>query len=242
MKDDLDMALDSEYNNAGELLGFDVLEGGDLINALDNLPPVKKFQVMKKLTKGTKLSRGSRAEIEKFFKQMPDHVKKELLKGALRLADYTIYSLKAASSKTIKMFEPQDDKEVGLRNISNSKLSKNQVFLVSGIYMLAGVASGTTPDQIKSTNFKSIASIGAMANGEFSLKSNRKLIVPENMPNRKFCTLNNQPVEQGYWKLDNPRLIKDEEVIEFVIELGTMNNITNNTHIWIGLDGTGTTP
>lgn len=239
---DLDMALDSEYNNAGELLGFDVLEGGDLIGALESLPPVKKFQVMKKLTRGTKLSRGSRAEIEKFFKQMPEHVKKELLKGSLRLADYTVYSLKAAASKTIKMFEPQDDKEVSLRNISNSKLPKNQVFLVSGIYMLAGVAPGTSDDEIKSTNFRSINNFAAIANGEFSLKANRKLIVPENMPNRKFCTLNTPPVEQGFWKLDNPRLIKDEEIIEFVIELGTMNAIPNNTHIWIGLDGTGTTP
>ncbi len=242
MNDELDLALDSEFNNAGELLGFDALEGGDVIGALDRLSPIKRFQVLKKLTKGTKVSRGSRGEIEKFFKQMPTNVKTELLKGGLRLADYTIYSTKAADAKTIKMFEPQDDKEVGLRNISNAKLPKNQVFLVSGIYMLAGEAAGGSVDEIKSTNFDSIYSIPAIANGEFSLKSNRKLIVPENTPNRKFCTDNNTFVNMGYWKLDNPRLIKDEELIEFVVELGTVTGIPAETQLWVGLDGTGTTP
>ena len=86
--------------------------------------------------------------MEKFFSQVPAHVQAELKKGGVRLADYTIYSMKPINSKTIKMFEPQDDKEVGVRNISNAKLPKNMVFAVSGIYLLTGTNPEPTNPEV----------------------------------------------------------------------------------------------
>jgi hypothetical protein len=170
-------------------------------------------------------------------------VKASLIKGDLRLADYTLYSIKPVNSKTIKLFETQDDKEVGLRNISNAKLPKNFVFLVSGIYLLAGVSTDVNDkDKTKATDFRSVNSFPALANAEFSLKANKKQIIPEGNIVRKFITDNDHSRQLGYFKLDNPRLIKDDELIEFIVELGTMTGLDPNTVIYVGLDGTGTTP
>jgi hypothetical protein len=234
----IDEMMNSEYNNVGELFGFDALE-----KATRHLAPVEKVKAISQLSRQVNGSRRSRAEMEKFFKQLPGHVKQELVKGTLRLADWTIYSVKRITSKTIKMFEPQDDKEVGVRNIANAKLPKNSVFLVSGIILLTGVSTDIgDPEANKAINFRSISTIPAIANGEFSLKANKKQIIPENQSNRRFVTDNDTTLQWGYYKLDNPRLIRDEEVIEFVIELGTQFGIPSEQFLYVALDGTATTP
>jgi hypothetical protein len=74
------------------------------------------------------------------------------------------------------------------------------------------------------------------------LKANRKQIVPENQSVRRFSTDNDMTVPLGYYKLDNPRLIRDEELIEFTVELGTQFGVPAGQYIYVGLDGTGTTP
>ena len=233
-----DELMNSEYNNVGELFGI-----GELERATAHMSPVKKAMFIRKIAGQVHGSRKSRAEMEKFFKQLPKHVKGELLKGGVRLADYTIYSTKLITSKTIKMFEPQDDKEVGIRNISNAKLPKNMVFLVSGIYLLTGVSKDIkNPEATKAIDFKSVTSLPSLTCGEFSLKANRKQIIPENQSIRRFATDNDTTVPLGYYKLDNPRLIRDEELIEFTVELGTMFEIPKEQFIYVGLDGTGTTP
>lgn len=243
MSDAIKTILDSEYNNVGDLMGIDDALMGELSARMGNMNFADKVNLIKKTSNKPTNSRGSRAEFEKFFKEVPNEVKQALLKGDLRLADYTIYSIKSVNSKTIKMFETQDDKEVGLRNIANAKLPKNFVFLVSGIYVLAGVAADKdNKDKVKATEFKSVNLIPAIANAEFSLKANKKQIIPEGNIIRKFITDNNHLSNLGYFKLDNPRLIKDDELIEFIVELGTMEGIDPATQLYVGLDGTGTTP
>jgi hypothetical protein len=236
-------AIDSEYNNVGDLMGIDDAMMGEVSELMGRMNTADKVKFFKKVSGKSSLSRGSRAEFEKFFKEVPTGVKASLIKGDLRLADYSIYSIKPVNSKTIKLFETQDDKEVGLRNISNAKLPKNFVFLVSGIYVLAGLSADINDkDKTKATDFKSIATIPSLANAEFSLKANKKQIIPDGNVMRKFVTDNNHLSNLGYFKLDNPRLIKDDELIEFVIELGSMINIDPNTAVYVALDGTGTTP
>jgi hypothetical protein len=145
------------------------------------------------------------------------------------------------TSKTIKLFETQDDKEVGLRNVSNAKLPKNQAFLVSGVFLLAGTSADGTKDKIIATEFKGLEAFNTIANGEFSLRSNKKQIVPETS-NVVFKTAGNKNVPVGYYKLANPRLIHDDILIEMTIELGSMDSIPQNTYIYAGLHGTITTP
>jgi len=243
MSDLIKSAIDSEYNNVGELMGIDDALMGEISELMGNMNTADKVKFMKKISSKPMNSRGSRAEFEKFFKEVPDNVKKQLMDGDLRLADFTVFSMKQVKSKTVKMFEPQDEREVGLRNIANGKLPKNFVFLVSGIYLLAGVAEDATDiEKVKATDFRSVLQFPAIANAEFSLKANKKQIIPEGNIVRKFITDNNHLNNLGYFKLDNPRLIKDDELIEFVVELGTMQGLDAKTFLYVGLDGTGTTP
>lgn len=229
-----------EYNNQGALLGLEGAEEQELLGALRRMNPIQRMKTLTKMT-STSSSRGSRAEMEKFFGELPPHIKEGLVRGELRLADSTIYSIKAVSSKTIKMFETQDDKEIGLRNVSNAKLPKNQAFLVSGIYLVAGTAADATKDKIVSAEYKGLENFPTIASGEFSLKSNKKQIVPETS-NVVFKTSANHLVPVGYYKLANPRLIQDDILIEMTIELGSMDSIPANTFLFAGLHGTITTP
>ncbi len=230
-----------EYNNQGGLLGIDTLENQELMSVLSRMNPVKRQRTINKLASSGPASQGSRAEMEKFFPELPQSIKDGLKKGDLRLADTVIYSIKPASSKTIKMFESQDDKDTGIRNVSNAKLPKNQAMLVSGIYILAGVSADATKEKIAATDFKGLELIPALANGEFTLVSNRKQIVPPTS-NSVFKTSSYHTVPLGYYKLANPRLILDEIPMEFTIELGSLDGVAANTQIYVGLHGTITTP
>jgi hypothetical protein len=230
-----------EYNNAGALLGIDGNFDEELLGQLKRVNPIQRQKLVNKITSTGARSRGSRGEMEKHFGELPAHIKSGLAKGELRLADSVIYSIKPVSSKTIKLFETQDDKEVGLRNISNAKLPKNQAFLVSGIVLLVGKADGTGKDKVIGTKFGRIENYPAIANGEFSLKCNKKQIVPET-PNLLFKTDQYHRTPIGYYKLANPRLIQDDMLIEMVIELGSMEGLEENTYIYAGLHGTITTP
>jgi hypothetical protein len=230
-----------EYNNAGALIGIEGIDDNELLGALRRMNPIKRQRTINKLANPGAPSRGSRAEMEKFFGELPAHIKEGLARGELRLADTTVYSIKPVTSKTIKMFETQDDKEIGLRNISNAKLPKNQALLVSGIFLLAGTSADATKDKIIATEYKGLESFNAIANGEFNLKSNKKQIVPETS-NAVFKTAANHLVPVGYYKLANPRLIHDDILIEMTIELGTTDGIPANTYIYAGLHGTITTP
>jgi hypothetical protein len=232
-----------EYNNAGALLGGinGVFDHEEIMGALRKMNPLQRFRSLNRLTNTGVISKGSRAEMEKHFGELPPHIREALAKGDLRLADTIIYSVKPVTSKTIKLFETQDDKEIGLRNVSNAKLPKNQALLVSGIILLAGVSADATKDKIMATNFDKLESFPAIANGEFNLKANKKQIVPETSCN-VFKTLNNHFSAVGYYKLHNPRLIHDDILIEATIELGTMEGVLPNTQIYCGLHGTITTP
>ena len=230
-----------EYNNQGALLGIDGVEGEELLGALRRMNLIQRQRTINKLSNTGSSSKGSRAEMEKHFAELPANIKEALVRGELRLADNTIYSIKPVTSKTIKLFETQDDKEIGLRNISNAKLPKNQALLVSGIYLLAGTAADASKDKIIATNFKGLEEFPAIANGEFNLKTNKKQIVPET-GNIIFKTSNNTNVPMGYYKLANPRLIQDDVLVELTIELGSTDGIPNNTYIYAALHGTITTP
>jgi len=230
-----------EYNNQGALLGLDGAEGEELLGALRRMNPIQRQKWVNKLSHPGAMSKGSRAEMEKHFAELPAHIRQGLAKGELRLADTVIYSIKPVTSKTIKMFETQDDKEIGLRNVSNAKLPKNQALLVSGIVLLAATAADATKDKVIAANFDKIESFPAIANGEFSLKSNKKQFVPETS-NTVFKTSNMHIIPVGYYKLANPRLIHDDVLIEFTVELGTTAGVPDNSYIFAGLHGTITTP
>ena len=233
-----------EYTNQGGLIGLDgndeeLMDG--VMGALKKMHPLKRARAMHKLSMPGHASRYSRAEMEKFFNELPAHIKEQLKKGELRLADTLIYTIKPVTQTTIKMFETQDVQEIGLRNVSNAKLPKNQAMLVSGIVLLAGVsASANIPDVMK-TAFSGIEAMPSIVSGEFYLNGNKKQLIPETS-NYVFRTAGYTMYQAGYYKLHNPRLIYDDVLIEFVVELGGMTGIAANTQLFAGLHGTITTP
>lgn len=230
-----------DYNNHGALLGMDGLDGEELLGALKRMHPVKRAATIAKLAHPGAASKGSRAEMEKHFKELPQHIRESLRKGELRLADTIVYSIKPVTSKTIKMFETQDTKTIGLCNISNAKLPKNQALLVSSISLLAGVSADATPDKVMSTDYKGIELIPALVTGEIDLKANKKQIMPETSCDI-FKTYGYAMTRVGHYKLSNPRLIHDDVLIELTLQLGTMNGIAPNTYVYAALHGTITTP
>lgn len=230
-----------EYNNTGALLGVDGLDGDELLGALRRMNPIARAKTINKLSSPGHTSRGSRAEMEKHFGELPSNIKEALVRGELRLADNVIYSIKQVTSKTVKMFETQDSKSVGICNVSNAKLPKNQAFLVSGITLLAGTSADLTKDKIMATNFAGIEAYPALATGEINLKANKKQILPETSCSI-FKTANYHLKPLGYYKLANPRLILDDVLIELTVELGTTDGLQANTHIFAAMHGTITTP
>jgi hypothetical protein len=238
----IELIEQSPLNNIGALLGLEGQEDNqELLGALNRMNPIRRALAVNKLTAPMAASRGSRAEMEKHFKELPKHIQEGLINGDLRLADEIIYSIKPVTSKTIKMFETQDDKEISLRNISNGKLPKNQALLVSGIYLLAGVSADTSKESVMATAFGKLEDFPAISNGESNLKANKKIILPETS-NQMFKTSGYNLVPVGYKKLSNPRVIHDDIQIEFTIELGTLQGIPSNTYLYVGLEGTITTP
>jgi hypothetical protein len=96
-------------------------------------------------------------------------------------------------------------------------------------------------DDVKTTKFEPIENVGAIANGEFKLKANKKQLVSDTS-NRNFVTTEFNMVPKGFYKLANPRLIHDDIDIEFEIELGTISGVDANAVIYVGLTGTATIP
>ena len=76
-----------EYNNQGALLGIEGIEDNELLGALRRMNPIQRQRTVNKLANTGGNSRGSRAEMEKHFGELPVHIKESLLKGDLRLAD-----------------------------------------------------------------------------------------------------------------------------------------------------------
>jgi hypothetical protein len=241
MLDALGMLAKSEYSNAGELLGLGELDN-ELMGYLGSMDAVSRMKVMRKLFKNNAPSQGSRAEMEKFFNELPKHIKEGLLSGKLRLADTVVYTVKPINgAKTVKLFESQDIKEIGLKSLSQARLPKGSALLVSGIILLQGVAASLASDDVKSTVFDTIDTVGAISTGEFSLKANKKHLV-DSTSNYVFKTKDFTSVTKGYYKLANPRLIHDDVDIEWEIELGTVTGINANTVLFGGLHGTITIP
>lgn len=217
---------DFEENIHGELMGVPSRNR-------EFLPPLK----------------GSRAEMKRHFKELPTHILQQLRAAKLRFGDKIIYSIRGiGGSRVVKFFETQDQKQIGLRSLSAAKLPKNQAMLVSGIFLLAGVAPAANPgnpteDEIKATQFRALPTNTGFApilNGEFTLKANDVRLVPE-ISMRVFANEFAFQWPVGYYKLDNPRLIQDEHEITATVETGTVQGIPTDTFLYLGLHGTMTT-
>jgi len=220
----------SEHNLLGAITEDDFLEALDTAPAQTKKKFFKKMQMQSRV-QTTATSSRSRAEFEKRIHLLPTEIQKGLASQSLQAVDTVIYVVKSvAGSKVVKMFKDDDNKVVGISNISSGKLEKGNFFLLYGVQLMAGIAEAN--ETAADVNFNIIPDY--VRNGEFEFKANGTVLVP-NTSNEAFFT-EGRDVFKGLYILDNPKVIKDQQAIEFNLEWGT--NAPANTYLKAILRGT----
>lgn len=223
---------ESEHNLLGSM------NEAEFLGAVEQAPAEEKarfFRKTKEIAKQSagKNARGSRQDFESRISLLPREVQKGLASKSLQSVDISYYAVKdITNSKVVKMLRDDDNKTVGYTNISSAKLEKGAFFLLHAIRLTYGVADqgvnnplsvnfGQTPDYIR--------------NGEFEFKANGAVLIP-NTSLEVFNTNGNARLVTGTYILDNPKLIRDQQTIEFNLEWG--NNAPQGAYLKVILIGT----
>lgn len=230
-----DEFLGSEYDNSADLMGIET-NGGDLLGRIARLPKDRQSAALRSLMRQS-VSVGdnnSRKELEKKFAQLPKDIKEGLIKQRLQLVDTRFYIIKDIAGKlTIDVFQGTDNKNVGLGNIANQKLEKDNWFIVSAIRMLYG----ESPEGKEKADFKELPPV--VINGEFELEAGQKKIVGL-ITNEVFDTRNKTDVSIGYYKLDSPKIIEPQVEIKMPVKFASAAN--PNSYLKVVFIGTSVVP
>ncbi len=213
---EVEMLLDGEFGNVGELFGIETDTFNSLLGAIKKLPPAKRYKAAKKLLQGQTitLQRGSRYEMEMRFGQLPEDVRMGLLKKRLQLVDQRFYVVKEVTSKSsIDMFIGTDQKATGLASIANSKLEKDNWFLLAGLK----TAYAVSPTK-EAADFYLIPPF--IRNGDFELEAGGKKILPQ-IDAEIFNTRDRQDVEVCSFKLENAKVIEPQVEIKMPFKFAT---------------------
>lgn len=235
---DLKGLLEGEYSNNADLLGAD--EGADLLGRISRLPKDQQGKALKQIMKrgGSGYGNGSsRAELEQRFSQLPKEIRDGLLNKRLQLADTRFYVVKDIQAKnTIDVFQGTDQKGVGLGNLANQKLEKDNWFILFAIRMLYAenpIASGGG----NTADFTEIHPI--VRNGEFELEAgNKKLIGLQECS--CFDTRNRHDLPIGYYRLESTKIIEPQVEIKMPIKFSTVANA--NALLRVSFIGTSVIP
>jgi hypothetical protein len=220
----------SEYN----LLG--AMNENEFLQALDMAGPNEKKRMFRRMQQQSRsvsaiTGKGSRAEFEKRLNLLPGDIQQGLANQTLQAVDTAYYVVRSiAGSKVVKMLKDDDNKVVGTSNISSAKLEKGNHFLLHGIQLLGGTAEAN--ETMGSVNFVMIPDY--VRNGNFEFKANGTVLIPNT-----YCEVFNTEGKdsfQGLLILDNPKMIRDQQPIEFNIEWA--DNAPANTYLKVILRGT----
>ena len=220
----------SEYNLLGAMSEDDFLQALELSGPNDKKKLFRKMQNQSRAVSTATGSR-SRAEFEKRISLLPKEIQQGLASQSLQAVDTAYYVVKTVSgSKVIKMFKDDDNKVVGTSNISSGKLEKGNYFLLYGIQLLGGV--GDSGDSAGTVNYDVIPDY--VRNGEFEFKANGTVLIP-NTSCEVFQT-EGKDIFKGLFVLDNPKIIRDQQSIEFNVEWSA--NAPSNSYLKAILRGT----
>jgi hypothetical protein len=220
----------SEYNLLGAMSEDDFLQALELSGPNDKKKLFRKMQNQSRAVSTATGSR-SRAEFEKRISLLPKEIQQGLASQSLQAVDTAYYVVKTISgSKVIKMFKDDDNKVVGTSNISSGKLEKGNYFLLYGIQLLGGV--GDSADSAGTVNYDVIPDY--VRNGEFEFKANGTVLIP-NTSCEVFQT-EGKDIFKGLFVLDNPKIIRDQQSIEFNVEWSA--NAPSNSYLKAILRGT----
>lgn len=193
----------------------------ELLMALEGANPQAKKTFSKAIrqfarSRNQATSKGSRGELEKRLHMLPRDIQEGLARHTLQAVDAAFYVVKEVSgSKVQKLLKDDDNKVVGLSNISSAKLEKGNLFMLNGLTLLAGTAG--TNETAHDVNFTVVPDY--LRNGEFEFIANGTTLI-QNASNELFNT-SGQTLPVGHYRLDNPKLIKDQQTIEFNLEWGS---------------------
>jgi len=220
----------------GEFSLLGAVSDEELIMAMETASPVAKANFARTVKNFAKQksqvpSRGSRGELEKRIHMLPKEIQEGLAKQSLQAVDAAFYVVKDISGgKVQKIFKDDDNKVVAQSNISSAKLEKGNLFMLYGLTLLAGTAGDT--ETVNDVNFTVLPDY--IRNGEFEFNANGTTLI-QNASCELFNTTN-QNVPVGHYVLDNPKIIKDQQTIEFNIEWGA--NAPAKTYIKAIMRGT----
>lgn len=232
--ENLNGMLSGEYNNSADLLGAD---GDELLGRISRLPKDQQGKALKQIMKrggGGGGAGNSRQELEQRFNQLPKEIRDGLLNKRLQLADTRFYVVKDIAGKnTIDVWQGTDQKAVGLGNLANQKLEKDNWFIVFGIRMLyAESATGK-----ENADFTEIPPI--VRNGEFELEAgNKKLIGLQE--NSVFDTRNRHDMQIGFYRLESTKIIEPQVEIKMPVKFTTAANA--NAFLRVTFVGTSVIP
>lgn len=189
----------------------------EFLNAVESAAPQDKVKLFRRMKGASSTSSGSRREFEKRIGLLPKDVQAGLANQSLQITDTFLYVVKQLdASKNIKMFRDDDNKVIGYSNISSAKLEKGNFFLLHGLRVMYGISDPGVTDPY-GVNFDIVPDF--IRNGEFEFKANGATIIPVTSCeafNTKGCTR----MVQNTFVLDNPKMLRDQQVFELNMEWG----------------------
>lgn len=232
-----DELLGGEYNNIADLMGINTDGAQELLGRINRLPKDKQTAVLKRLLKRPPITVGSntsRQEFDEKFDQLPKEIQKALLAKRMQLVDTRFYIVKEISGKqSVDAFQGTDNKNVGLANLANQKLEKDNWFLLSAIRMTYGESQAGK----EQAEYKELPAV--ISNGEFELEAGQKKIVGL-LTNDVFDTRNRTDLQIGYYKLHNTKVIEPQVEIKMPIKFSAPAN--QNSFLKIEFIGSSVVP
>ena len=235
--ENLKSLMEGEYSNNADLLGIDT-EGADLLGRISKLPKEQQAKALKQIIRGRNGmiagSGSSRQEMEQRFTQLPKEIRDGLLNKRLQLADTRFYVVKDISNKnSIDVFQGTDQKGVGLGNLANQKLEKDNWFIIYAIIMRYAM----NPAGANVADFIEIPAI--IRNGECELEAgNKKLIGLTD--NTIFDTRNRTDLPIGFYKVENTKIIEPQVEIKMPVKFTAAS--VANSFLRVGFIGTSVIP
>ena len=228
----LGQIISSEF----ELMG--VMTDEELLGALERAPQAERKAFLKRIKQpkaapaAPAAGGNSRGEFEKRLHLLPKEIQAGLANKTLQAVDVAYYVTKNVSNNKIaKMLKDDDNKVVGISNISSAKLEKGNVMLLSGIILLGANNSATA----EGGSFYILPEY--LRNGEFEFKANGTTLIPST--SCEVFNTEGTDRQLGYYKLDNAKIIYDQQAMELNIEWG--QNATDPQFVKAILVGTAVT-
>lgn len=181
--------------------------------------PVQKQAAIAKVLRPQNINEtnmSSRGQAISRMGALPAHIQEGLANKRLQFSDTRFYFVKAAGGATsVRMIETSDTKAAGTTNVDRGKLDKDNYFLLTGLILLSGVNADP-----KAASYGTIAT--AIANGDFEFKAaGNKYLLPKDTSTQVFDTNNRTDIENGLFKLDNPKWIEPQTEINFDIRFAS---------------------